>query len=129
MPAPATPSPERPDAAMERAVSRVLRAGVIMAVVLGVAGIGVHIARGGAVLPNVSKFSGEPPDLTSIRAIVRAAARLDGLALVQLAIVVLILTPLARVLVMFAGFARARDRLYVGISLIVLAALVYGLSA
>lgn len=58
------------------------------------------------------------PDLP---AIARGAARGDGLALVELGILILVLTPVLRVATALALFARERDWLYTAIASIVLA--------
>jgi uncharacterized membrane protein len=46
---------------------------------------------------------------------------------VQLGLLLLIATPIGRVVFSVAGFARQRDWLYVGITLVVLALLAYSL--
>jgi uncharacterized membrane protein len=51
----------------------------------------------------------------------------DAAAIVQLGVLLLIATPIARVIFAAIGFAVERDRLYVAISLAVLAVLIFGL--
>jgi uncharacterized membrane protein len=53
--------------------------------------------------------------------------RLNSDALIQVGLLVLIATPIARVALAAAGFCMERDRLYAGVSLIVLAILTYGI--
>jgi hypothetical protein len=50
-----------------------------------------------------------------------------GPALIQLGLVLLLATPLLRVVSSLAGFALQRDRVYVAVTLIVLGILLYGL--
>ena len=52
---------------------------------------------------------------------------LDGRAITQLGLVLLILTPVARVALTLWAFLRQHDRLYVLVTTIVLVLLLYGL--
>lgn len=58
----------------------------------------------------------------------RAALALKPVALIALGLVVLVLTPVARVLFALLAFAEQRDRLYVIFSLIVLCVLFFELT-
>jgi uncharacterized membrane protein len=51
----------------------------------------------------------------------------DAVAIVQFGVLLLIATPIARVVFAAVGFAVERDHLYVAISLGVLAVLIFGL--
>ena len=53
--------------------------------------------------------------------------QLDSRAIVQLGLVLLIATPVARVALTFVAFLFRRDRLYATLTLLVLALLLYGL--
>jgi uncharacterized membrane protein len=70
---------------------------------------------------------GEPVDLRSVSGIVRDALALRERGLIQLGLLLLIATPVARVAFSVAAFAMQRDRLYVVVALIVLAVLMYSL--
>jgi len=74
-------------------------------------------------------FSLGPAALRSPLGIVRAAAAGDRQARVQIGILLLIATPIARVLFATLGFAAQRDWLYVAISTVVLVLLAYSLLA
>ena len=54
-------------------------------------------------------------------------ARFDAASVIQLGILLLIATPVVRVVFCVVGFARQRDRLYVAVSSLVLAILIYSL--
>ena len=54
--------------------------------------------------------------------------RLSPPSIIQFGMVILIATPVARVLLCVVGFARQKDRLYVFISSFVLLVLIYSLS-
>jgi uncharacterized membrane protein len=58
---------------------------------------------------------------------VQGAARGRSLSIIQLGLLLLIATPIARVVFSVAAFAWERDFMYVGISLIVLIVLLYSL--
>jgi len=51
----------------------------------------------------------------------------DSISVIQLGVLLLIATPIARVLFSVIGFARERDWMYVAFSTLVLALLLYGL--
>jgi len=71
---------------------------------------------------------GEPTDLRSVSGIVKDALAFRGRGLIQLGLLVLIATPVARVAFSVAAFAMQRDRLYVVVALIVLAVLMCSLT-
>ena len=54
-------------------------------------------------------FGGEPGDLTSIKGIVNESIHLRGRGLVQLGLLFLVATPIARVVFSIVGFIRQRD--------------------
>jgi uncharacterized membrane protein len=74
-----------------------------------------------------SSFKGEPEALRSLGGIVRAAFGGDSRGIVQLGLVLLIITPLARVALTLIAFVLQRDRIFVAITCLVLAILLYGL--
>jgi uncharacterized membrane protein len=78
-------------------------------------------------LPDFRTFAGEPDALRSLAGIVRGAAAFDAYALVQLGLVLLIATPIVRVFLTLVGFAMQRDRLYVGVTAIVLGVLLWSI--
>jgi uncharacterized membrane protein len=61
-----------------------------------------------------------------VSGIVADAFRLHSPAIIQLGILLLIGTPIARVLFSLVAFALQRDVIYVVVTLLVLAVLVYG---
>lgn len=115
------------DRLLERQVGAVLRIGVIGAATLAVAGGAVLIAHQASAPIDVATFHGEPAALRSVIAVVRGAAALDPAAIVQLALILLIATPIARVAVTVVSFARRRDRPFVAITGFVLTLLLYSL--
>jgi uncharacterized membrane protein len=59
---------------------------------------------------------------------VRAAFTLNSAAIVQLGLVLLIATPVARVAMSLVAFILQRDRVYIVVTSIVLALLIYSLT-
>lgn len=108
-------------------LAQVLRAGVVLsAVVITVGGL-VFLARHGLERPSYEVFHGEPSALRSIHGIVSEAVRLSGRGIIQCGLLLLVATPIARVVFSVVGFVRQRDWLYVSITLIVLALLAHSL--
>jgi uncharacterized membrane protein len=119
---------ERDDDAFEDRLGLVLRAGVVLAaIVVGLGGT-IYLTRHGHEVPAFGVFHGEPGDLRSIAGIVAAARSLSSRAIIQLGLLLLIATPVARVVFALVGFARQKDWMYVGVSVIVLALLAYSLT-
>ena len=86
----------------------------------------VHRARR-AARGDFRVFRGEPFDLTTAPAIVGAAVAGGREAIIQLGVLILIATPIARVLLSLVAFALQRDRTYIVVTLIVLVVLLAGL--
>ena len=102
---------------INRLLSHVLRGGVLASLVLLLLAF-ASAAGGGGALPNA------PVPLGDLR---REISNLTPAGLLILGLLVLILTPVARVALSVAYFAREKDRTYVLITLLVLANLLLGL--
>jgi uncharacterized membrane protein len=107
--------------------AHVLRAGVRLSTAIVACGL-IFLARHGFEGPAYHVFRGELP-LRSVHGIVETASSLSGRGLVQSGLLLLIASPIARVLFSMVGFARQRDWLYVGVTMTVLALLAYSLLA
>jgi uncharacterized membrane protein len=115
------------DEQLDRALGQLLRTGVsISATVVLIGGI-VFLARHGDTHPDYQNFRGEPEIYRSISGILRSVLSLSGRAIIQLGLLLLIATPVARVVWSVFAFAYARDKVYVGATLVVLALLLYSL--
>ncbi len=115
------------DEKMEGVISLLLRIGVVSAAALVFAGGILYLYQQGNVFPHYQTFQGEPSYLRSLGGILSSAASLDSRGIIQLGLVLLVLTPVARVVFSVAAFAIQRDRLYVCVTLIVLIVLLYDL--
>lgn len=111
----------------EQTIGILLRTGVIAAAAIVVAGGIIFLSRYGGTLPQYRVFRGEPADLTHISGIFRGLSGLHSRAVIQVGLLVLIATPVARVVFSVWAFARQRDWVYVVVTLIVLALLLFSL--
>ena len=116
-----------PDQYVDELIGNLLRAGVTLAAAMVFFGGAVYLVRHGLGAPHYQVFVGQPADLRSVSGIVRDALALRGRGLIQLGLLLLIATPVARVAFSAAAFAMQRDRLYVVVALIVFAVLTYSL--
>ena len=105
---------------MEQLVGRLLQVGVLLATVVVLAGGALLIATHGGDAADFRVFRGESSTLRSVSAAVQGAFTLDPRGLVQLGLVLLIATPVARVALTLVAFLMQRDRLYVVLTAVVL---------
>jgi uncharacterized membrane protein len=113
---------------VEMIMGNLLRSGVILAASVILGGGLLYLIRHGTAQPNYQMFLGEPADLKTLRGIGEDALSFQGRGIIQLGVLLLILTPIARVAFSVYAFARQRDWIYVTFTLIVLGLLIYGLS-
>jgi uncharacterized membrane protein len=116
------------DQRLETIIGNLLRAGVLLsaAVVLG-GGVWLLYDCGRAPA-DYRQFFPPANTLRSPGAIVRALGHPNPPLLIQFGLLLLIATPVARVIVSLIAFAIEHDRLYVVITAIVLAILLYSLA-
>ena len=120
-------SSEWNDQRVELTIGTLLRAGVLLsAAVVAFGGI-VYLARHGHAIVSYRDFRGGSSPLRSVSGIFRGLARFSGSAIIQLGLLLLIATPVARVVFSAVAFLRERDYLYVALTLTVLAVLCYSL--
>ena len=115
------------DADVEQAVGNLLRAGVLVAAVVVLAGGLLFLFRHGLAIPDYRVFKGEPAALRSVTGIVRTALSGSERGVIQLGLLLLIATPIARVALTAVAFAAERDRTYVLVALLVLSLLLKSL--
>jgi len=115
------------DSRMEAMMGRLLQIGVLFASAVVFIGGVLYVHAHSHIPVNYRTFTSEPANLRHPSHLFGLVATGDGAAIIQLGILLLIATPIARVIFAVIGFAIERDRLYVLISLIVLAVLMVGL--
>ena len=112
---------------MDQLIGRLLQIGVaIAAVVVLIGGIALLVQHGTGVAA-FQTFRGNSGGLRSLGDVFRGVRAGDAAAITQLGLVLLIATPVARVALTLVSFIHQKDKLYVGITLLVLGILLYGL--
>jgi uncharacterized membrane protein len=122
-----TDSNLRQDQRMDQIMAVLLRTGVLLSAGLVFIGGVVYLSRHDLPVINYRVFQGEPQELRTVAGILREAAKSHGRGLIQLGLLILIATPVARVLFSVFAFLYERDWIYVAITMIVLALLCYSL--
>jgi len=115
------------DHQVEIFIGNLLRIGVMASALLVFSGGLVYLLRHGFALPDFKSFRGEPEELRHVGGIIKYAFSLHPRGLIQLGLLLLIATPVARVVFSIFAFLRQRDRMYVIITFIVLLILCYSL--
>jgi len=115
------------DQRIENVLGNLLRGGVLLSALVVLIGATIYLIRHGHSPVDYRAFHGEPEDLRTIRGIARDAFQLRGQGIIQLGLLLLIATPVARVAFSIFGFAEERDGMYVVFTLIVFSVLLYSL--
>jgi uncharacterized membrane protein len=114
------------DKEIDLSIAGMLRFGVTLAACVVASGGALYLWHPRRPVPDYLHFHADAA-LSSIASIFRGAFHLDPPSIIQLGLLLLIATPVVRVVFCVIGFARQRDRLYVAISSTVLAILLYSL--
>jgi uncharacterized membrane protein len=108
-------------------ISNVLRTGVLMALVVVALGGMFDLIRHGGAVESFSSFQQADVNLRTIGGIAQSVMALRSEGVIQLGLLILIATPVARVAMAAIGFALEGDRLYVLVSLTVLSILLFSI--
>lgn len=120
-------SPKVTDRSIEHMVSILLRTGVLVSGFVVLAGGIYYLLRHGGERESYHVFHGAAATDRIVPQIVSGAIALRGRSIIQFGLLLLIATPILRVAFSLVGFAIERDRIYVLITAIVLAVLLYSL--
>ena len=115
------------DQRIENILGNLLRAGVLLSALVVLIGGVIYLLRHGRSPMDFRVFHGEPADLRHVRGIMRDTVALRGRGIIQLGLLLLIATPVARVAFSIFGFAKERDRMYVVFTVIVFSILLYSI--
>ncbi len=115
------------DRRMDVVIANLLRSGVLLSALVVLFGGVLYLVGHGHSPTDYRAFHGEPSDLRRVGGILRDAVALSGTGIIQLGLLLLIATPVARVAFSIFGFAAEHDRMYVVIASIVLLVLAYSL--
>lgn len=116
------------DSNIETAMGNLLRVGVLLSAMVVLIGGAIYFIHHGHEMPSFSHFSGEPARFTHPALILKYALKGSGRAIIQLGLMILIATPVARVFFSVFGFIKEKDVLYTGITLFVLGVIIVSLS-
>ncbi len=112
---------------MELLIGNLLRIGVSVAACIVAAGGLFYLSRRAGAIPHYGSFQGEPDFLEHVGKVLGAAASLRSEAIIQLGLLALIAVPIFRVAVSIVLFFLKQDWLYTGVTLVVLAVLLFAL--
>jgi len=108
------------DTDMQAVIGWVLRIGVIVSISIVFLGGIIFLYRHGHEIADHKKFVGIPDFIRTPGGIIDGVIGIRGQAIIQFGIILLIATPILRVIFSTIGFVLEKDRLYVCISLLVL---------
>ncbi len=115
------------DERVERIMGTLLQGGVIISGLVVLVGGILYLLRYGHQPVHYEDFVAGRESVHSLRTAVTYALHGDGRAIIQCGLLLLIATPVARVLFSIIAFALERDRLYVVLTVIVFLVLIYSL--
>jgi uncharacterized membrane protein len=118
--------PNRGETGFEKVLGILLIAGVSAAAVVILLGGVFHVIQNGASKADYSVFRETQGKLGNLKEIAGKAFSFRSAGLIQLGVLILILTPIARVVFSFAAFVVRKEHLYTIITLLVLALLILG---
>lgn len=115
------------DEQFDNFIGNQLRVGVIISAIVTLFGGILYLLANGSHIAQYQHFQHIPDELCNIKGIIRSAIQFNSLGIIQLGVLLLIATPVIRVALSIIGFMVQRDKVYVIITLIVLAVLSYSL--
>lgn len=115
------------DVDIESVMGKLLITGVILSGSLILVGGIYYLIQEGFSIPHYQTFIGEPSHLRSVKQIFNGVLHYDSLSIIQLGLLLLIATPISRVIFSVIGFLFEKDYLYVTISLVVLVIIAYSI--
>lgn len=116
------------DEHVELFIGNLLRWGVILAASVTAVGGVIFLFLHGARIADYRTFAGQPDALTSVSAVAQNALLLHPEAIIQLGLLLLIATPIARVALSLLAFVKQHDHTYIVVTATVLGILLYSLT-
>ena len=108
------------DTDVQLLIGNVLRWGIVLAMSVVFCGGLIYVYRHGHETASYHIFKGEPAFLKNLKGIYSGVLAMKGRAIIQTGIILLIATPIVRILLSIFSFLLEKDYLYVVITLIVL---------
>ena len=101
-------------------MGRLLQVGVLLASFVMLAGGILYVRAHHAGIPDYRVFKSEPQALRHVSGVLEGVVAGRSAAIIQLAVLLLIATPVARVAFALIAFGIERDKLYIAVSGVVL---------
>lgn len=116
------------DRDMQLIMGNLLRAGVVLSMTVVFIGGVIYLLGFGQLKADYSEFVLDEAGFFSLASIWTGLLDLNGKAIIQLGILLLIFTPISRVILAVISFFLERDYLYVFIGLMILSIILFSLS-
>jgi uncharacterized membrane protein len=116
------------DERMDVIIGNLLRVAVIISAAFVLTGAIIYLVRHGMEMPDFGVFTGVPKNLRGLREIVETAWQIRSVGIIQLGLLILVATPVVRVMFSVFAFLVERDYLYVVFTLIVLTVLLLSIT-
>lgn len=111
---------------IQQLIGNMLRFGVwLSAIVASIGGLIYLIAHGSETAPVYKIYTSQPAAFRSIPEVIKGALLFKSSSIMQLGVLLLIATPIARVLFSFFAFLLEKDYLYVFITFIVILIMIF----
>jgi uncharacterized membrane protein len=108
------------DQLLEVTMGHLLRIGVTVAATVVLIGGVLYLSQAGTGMPDYQHYHFGQTPYEHIGTVLAGVLRLDSKSIIQFGILLLIATPICRVMVGVVGFSLMKDRLYAAVSAIVL---------
>ncbi len=115
------------DLQIDLMLGNLLRTAVLISAAFVLAGGAIYLLRHGGDRPDYSVFRGEPEAYRTVTGIVHSTKSVRARGIIQVGVILLLATPVVRVVFALVAFSVQRDRLYVTVAGIVLAVLFYSI--
>jgi uncharacterized membrane protein len=102
-----------------------LQCGVLISSLVVLSGGIAYLIRHGHENPAFGTFKGEPAKMKEPVSMLKAIFQGEGRPLIAIGLLLLILTPIARIIFSIWGYLREKDYLYVVITLVVLTVILW----
>ena len=115
------------DKDIQQLIGKQLRIGVIVSsIIVSIGGI-IYLSRHGGEVPDYGEFTGVREGLNHLKGIWQGVLENRGMNIIQLGVVLLIATPIIRIVFSVIAFLLEKDYLYVFLTLIVLGIITYSM--
>lgn len=115
------------DEDLEKRIGQLLRFGVLLSSMVVLAGGIAYLVRHGSQVPSYHHFTPEPEKMRRPIPMWQAILQGEGRPLIAFGLLLLILTPIARILFSIIGYLLEKDYLYVVITAFVLIVILWNL--